>query len=77
MTSTTQSAWRTRNRPISSSRFAPYLRFVSRLPLAYKVYRERQALLALGDRGLEDIGLNRAEVEREASRGFWDIPKHR
>lgn len=74
---TTRSAWRAGDGPTSSSRFGPFLRFVASLPLAYKVHRERQALLALGDRGLKDIGLSHADAYREASRGFWDIPQHR
>lgn len=77
MTSTTQSAWRTSNGPMSSSRFGPFLQLLSRLSLAYRVRRERRALLALGDRGLKDIGLSRADVQREVNRGFWDIPMQR
>jgi uncharacterized protein YjiS (DUF1127 family) len=33
--------------------------------------RERRALLALSDDMLKDIGISRAEAEREASRPFW------
>jgi uncharacterized protein YjiS (DUF1127 family) len=33
--------------------------------------RQRRALLALDDRMLKDIGITRADAEREASRPFW------
>ena len=37
----------------------------------HEVARQRRALLALSDRMLKDIGITRAEAEREASRPFW------
>jgi len=39
---------------------------------AYAVHKQRRALRGLSDRQLRDIGLNRIEAEREASRAFWD-----
>ena len=33
--------------------------------------RQRRALLRLDDRMLRDIGLTRADVEREADKPFW------
>ena len=33
--------------------------------------RQRRALLALSDHMLKDIGITRAEAEREARRPFW------
>ena len=35
--------------------------------------RQRRSLLALDDVTLKDIGLSRADAEREASRRFWDV----
>jgi uncharacterized protein YjiS (DUF1127 family) len=34
--------------------------------------RSRRALLRLNDDQLKDIGLSRADADREASRPFWD-----
>jgi uncharacterized protein YjiS (DUF1127 family) len=36
------------------------------------VSRQRRALLGLDDRMLRDIGISRADAEREAGRPFWD-----
>jgi uncharacterized protein YjiS (DUF1127 family) len=33
--------------------------------------RQRQALMALDDRLLKDIGVSRADAEREANKPFW------
>ena len=33
--------------------------------------RQRRALLSLDDRTLKDIGISRAEAEREARQPFW------
>ena len=76
MTSTTQSAWQA-SHPPATSRFGPILQFYSRLAEAYRIYRERQALLALSDHTLKDIGLSRGDAHREANRRFWDIPENR
>jgi uncharacterized protein YjiS (DUF1127 family) len=38
--------------------------------------RQRGDLRRLDDRMLRDIGLSRADVEREAMRPFWDLPTH-
>jgi uncharacterized protein YjiS (DUF1127 family) len=37
----------------------------------HELARQRRALLALSDDMLKDIGITRAEAEREASRPFW------
>ena len=34
-------------------------------------YRERRHLLAMSDHMLKDIGLSRADIEREAAKPFW------
>ncbi|MQY42802.1 DUF1127 domain-containing protein [Epibacterium sp. SM1969] len=39
------------------------------------IRRQRKALLALSDEALDDLGLTRAEVNREAARGLWDLPR--
>ena len=49
-------------------------RFTMRLFEAIEVWRQRQALLALDDRMLKDIGVSRAAISREAARHFWDLP---
>ena len=36
----------------------------------------RHELGQLGDPGLKDIGLSRADVERETTRSFWDVRDH-
>lgn len=43
-----------------------------RLDRWQRLARERRQLLALSDHMLKDIGLTRADAEREASRPFWD-----
>ncbi|WP_244613404.1 DUF1127 domain-containing protein [Modicisalibacter radicis] len=37
-----------------------------------QLHHERSQLWSLSDATLRDIGLSRADVEREASRSFWD-----
>ena len=37
------------------------------------ISRQRNDLRSLDDRTLQDIGISRADVEREASRRFWDV----
>ena len=37
----------------------------------HELARQRRALLALSDHMLKDIGISRAEAEREARRAFW------
>ena len=37
----------------------------------HELARQRRALLALNERMLRDIGITRAEAEREARRPFW------
>jgi uncharacterized protein YjiS (DUF1127 family) len=44
---------------------------VMRLLRWQEVARQRRALLAFSDDMLKDIGISRAEAEREAHRPFW------
>lgn len=45
---------------------------VRRLLLWRNLMRERQHLRSLDDHALRDIGISRQDVDREASRPFWD-----
>ena len=45
--------------------------------LALRVRRERRQLAALDDARLADLGLTRADAERESRRSLLDIPAHR
>jgi uncharacterized protein YjiS (DUF1127 family) len=47
------------------------------LELALQVRRERRMLAGLSDGMLKDIGLTRADVDREARRSLWDLPADR
>nr|WP_319250103.1 DUF1127 domain-containing protein [uncultured Celeribacter sp.] len=57
-----------------SARRAPS--FFQRLFGLREIARQRRALANLSDEQLKDIGLSRADVEREAERPFWDAPQH-
>lgn len=61
----------------SGSWLSQLLRIVRQLPLAYRVYSERRALMSLSDQTLKDIGLSRADAYREASRPWWHVPENR
>lgn len=45
---------------------------LDRLISAHERWRQRQALLALDDHLLKDIGLTRVDVEREAGKKPWE-----
>jgi uncharacterized protein YjiS (DUF1127 family) len=47
------------------------LGFVDMLLQFHERARQRQALMALDDRLLRDIGVSRADAECEASKPFW------
>lgn len=63
-----------------SSRLATRSRLVHAvlwLERVFRTARERRQLMALDERALKDIGLNRADAHGEWSRPFWDIPQDR
>ena len=47
------------------------------LVLALRIRAERRHLAGLSDAALADIGVSRAEADREARRSLLDIPEHR
>jgi uncharacterized protein YjiS (DUF1127 family) len=59
-------------RRISAAAVATQL--LSRAMLWLEVRRQRRQLQSLSDAMLRDIGLSRADAEREATRPFWDLP---
>ena len=59
-------------------RLAAWTRRAIELVLGWQeVARQRRALLALDEHLLKDIGITRADAEREASRPFWDPGQER
>jgi uncharacterized protein YjiS (DUF1127 family) len=50
--------------------------FAVRLFDCLEVMRQRRQLLAMNDHELKDIGLSRADAQREGQRGFWDLPDY-
>jgi uncharacterized protein YjiS (DUF1127 family) len=50
---------------------------IGRIALAYRIYQERRALMALSDRTLKDIGLSRTDAYHEGNRPWWDLPRCR
>lgn len=57
------------NRPIGLQRLAT--KAFQWLYAAYERQRQRNALLKLDDRMLSDIGVSRADAEREGGKPFW------
>ncbi len=64
---------------IARTKFAavPGAHGLARVKLMLRVWNERHALQGLDDRALKDIGINRVDVDREASRSLLDIPTNR
>ncbi|MDX2202288.1 MAG: DUF1127 domain-containing protein [Hyphomicrobiaceae bacterium] len=60
-------------RTVVSRLVSPLKGTVSALAAAFAVHQERVELSSLDDRMLADIGLTRHDVERESTRGFWEI----
>jgi len=48
-----------------------------RLRTTFLVMSERRALAGLSDEALKDIGVDRGQANREASRPVWDMPANR
>ncbi len=57
----------------SATRVRRLAALVARIRFALAVRRERNALQNADDAMLADLGLSRADVHREASRGFLDV----
>lgn len=57
---------------IEGKPIGPVRRWLERLQRWQQLRHERLQLWSLSDAALKDIGLSRADVEREASRPFWD-----
>lgn len=51
---------------------ARFTRLLDTLSCYQKRHCSRQRLLTLSDHQLKDIGLTRADAQREASRSFWE-----
>ncbi|SMR70786.1 Uncharacterized conserved protein YjiS, DUF1127 family [Aliiroseovarius halocynthiae] len=60
------------NAPAVKHSFSP----LTWLATAIQTRRERVALSQLDDHRLKDLGLTRAEADREAGRPIWDVPAH-
>ncbi|MGR3614986.1 MAG: DUF1127 domain-containing protein [Paracoccaceae bacterium] len=56
----------------TSSRHTSWIASLTRL---FAVARQRQALKALDDVALDDIGLSRDEADVESRRALWDAPE--
>ncbi|WP_350613439.1 DUF1127 domain-containing protein [Pseudomonas sp. HY7a-MNA-CIBAN-0227] len=52
----------------------PFSRLFQRFSRWQALHRERQLLASMSDDALKDIGLNRADVEMESHRRFWEDP---
>lgn len=63
-------------RPLTTGLKDLLYRFAALLMWGFAVARQRRRLLALDDDLLKDIGLSRADAEKEGRRGFWDLPDH-
>ena len=63
-------------RQIGTGGYAPARMFAT-ISLMMTVARERRQLRALDPAMLKDLGLDRADVRREAARPMWDLPAGR
>ena len=53
------------------------IKCVAYLVLVRTIHIERRRLIGMSDEQLSDIGVSRAQAEREAKRGLLDLPKSR
>jgi len=55
----------------------PLRHLLQKIARWHELNRERTTLAGMSDEALKDIGLSRADVEREVIRPFWDDPMHK
>ena len=63
--------------PIAVPARRPARPFWNKLPMAFRIMRERAELARKSDRELADLGLTDEAAVREAARPIWDLPKAR
>ncbi len=73
-TSTLRSSDRSQVQAEKQERLAKFLAWAELVP---KVASERRKLRELDARMLKDMGLDRADVEKEAGRSLFDVPDER
>lgn len=62
----------------SGGRLSPsFARVATLVVLAFRIRRERNQLADMTDAALADIGVSRADANREAARELFDIPASR
>lgn len=47
-----------------------------RIAATFAIWRQRRALASLPPYLRKDVGLTEAQIDREARRLLWDVPKH-
>ena len=60
----------------ATSKTSWFLRVLEYIDTVLERAHWRHELSLLGDAGLKDIGLSRADVERETTRSYWDVTDH-
>ncbi len=68
-------AFSTPNSTLVRTLYQRWLVFARHYLACVSIARERRRLLALDERELKDIGVDRVDAVREANRDFWDIPE--
>ncbi len=53
---------------------APRMSVIGFIKNAIAVKKQRNSLYQMSDRMLDDLGITRAEADREARRSIWDAP---